>query len=340
MQRLQEAGAIGLDVLRLVAEGLGHALQHVDEARPAVPRGIGEVGAAPERLAVGRAEHGERPAALFPQDMQRLHVDGVDVGALLAIDLDVDEQLVHHRRDLRRFEALVRHDMAPMAGGIADREQDRPVGAPGLGQRLLAPRPPMNGIFGMLQQIGAGLGTQAIHAGCSPRLPSLLTRRTRECRSSFSASTGGFVGADAHEAGQPRTARWSRRDGGIAAQRMGEQAACRRHFVLLDGHEPVRGLADDRPGHGRDLATGQAAHDGVGIAAGQCRPARCIALEPAIRAFRLDDDEGRPLGQDRPQIADHRGGKPAHAGLDEHMRGPLRAIAARPPRAPARNSRA
>ena len=42
LQRLQEAGAVGLDVLRLVAEGLGDALQHVDEAWPAVPRGMGK----------------------------------------------------------------------------------------------------------------------------------------------------------------------------------------------------------------------------------------------------------------------------------------------------------
>ena len=144
----------------LSRKACGHAAQHVDEARPAVARGIGEVGAAPERLARRRAEHGERPAALLAQDLQRLHVDGVDVGPLLAVDLDVDEQLVHHRRHFRRFEALVRHDMAPVAGGVADREQDRPVGALGLGQRLLAPRPPVHGIVGVLQQVGAGLGAR------------------------------------------------------------------------------------------------------------------------------------------------------------------------------------
>src|SRR6185312_5371031 len=91
------------------------------------------------------------------------------------------------RRHVRRFEALVRHHMAPVAGGVADREQDRPVGAPGLGQRLLAPRPPMHRVVGVLQQVGAGLGAEAVHAGSSPRLPSLLINRTREWRSSFNA---------------------------------------------------------------------------------------------------------------------------------------------------------
>src|SRR5215468_7021365 len=82
--------------------------------------------------------------------------------------------------------------MAPMAGGVADREQDRPIGASCLRDRLLAPRPPMHGVVGVLQQVGAGLATQAIaafaHGGGSPRLPSLLISRTRAWRSSFSAS--------------------------------------------------------------------------------------------------------------------------------------------------------
>ena len=165
-QRLQQARAVGLDLVRLVMEGLRDAAQHVQKARPAVARGMGEVGAAPERLARRRAEHGERPAAWLAQHLQRLHVDRVDIGPLLAVDLDVDEQLVHERRHFRRLEALVRHDMAPVAGGIADRQQDRPVGALGLGERRLAPRPPMHGVVGMLQQVGTGLGGQAIAALC------------------------------------------------------------------------------------------------------------------------------------------------------------------------------
>src|SRR5262245_38223121 len=82
--------------------------------------------------------------------------------------------------------------MAPMAGGIADRKQDRPVGARGLGNRLLAPRPPVHRIAGMLQQVGAGLVGQPVaafaHGVGSPRLPSLLISRTRALRPSFSAS--------------------------------------------------------------------------------------------------------------------------------------------------------
>ena len=56
-----------------------------------------------------------------------VHVDRVEVGPLLAVDLDVDEALVHQRRGGRVLERLVRHHVAPVAGRVADREQDRLV---------------------------------------------------------------------------------------------------------------------------------------------------------------------------------------------------------------------
>ena len=76
---------------------------------------------------VGREEDGHRPAAVPGQRDDRVHVDRVEVGPLLAVDLDVDEVLVHQRRRLLVLERLVLHHVAPVAGGVADREQDRPV---------------------------------------------------------------------------------------------------------------------------------------------------------------------------------------------------------------------
>src|SRR3954465_6361827 len=56
-----------------------------------------EVGTAEERLAGGREEAGHRPAAMTRHRLSRLHVDGVDVRPLLAVDLHADEVLVHVR---------------------------------------------------------------------------------------------------------------------------------------------------------------------------------------------------------------------------------------------------
>ena len=123
-----EERSVLLDLAGLVAEDARDLLEDRDEGGPAVAGGRREVGAAPDRLAVGREEHGERPAALLAEGMERRHVDLVDVGPLLAIDLDVHEKPVHHGGGCRVLEALVGHDVAPMAGGVADREKDRLVG--------------------------------------------------------------------------------------------------------------------------------------------------------------------------------------------------------------------
>ena len=97
----------------------------------AVPVLRREVGAAVERHAVRREEHGHRPAAAAGHGLHGLHVDLVDVGPLLAVDLDVDEEAVHERGDLVVLERLALHDVAPVAGRVADREQHRLVLAAG-----------------------------------------------------------------------------------------------------------------------------------------------------------------------------------------------------------------
>ena len=62
-----------------------------------------------------------------------VHVHGVQVGALTPVDLHVDEVLVHQGGGLVVLERLVLHDVAPVAGGVPDREQDRLVLVAGAG---------------------------------------------------------------------------------------------------------------------------------------------------------------------------------------------------------------
>ena len=52
--------------------------------------------------------------------------------------------------------------MAPVAARIADGEKDQLAFLLRLGQRLLAPRKPINRIMGVLQEIGTRLLRQAI----------------------------------------------------------------------------------------------------------------------------------------------------------------------------------
>ena len=148
---LHQRVAVLSDLGGLLAEQPRYFSQHIRKGRAAVARGRRKIRATPDRLAVRRKEHRQRPAALFAEMMQRRHVDLVDVGALLAIDFDVDEQLIHHRRGHFVLETLVRHHVAPVAGGVSDREQDRLAGAFGLCQGFGAPRPPRDRIVLVLQ---------------------------------------------------------------------------------------------------------------------------------------------------------------------------------------------
>src|SRR5919197_619807 len=66
-----------------------------------------------------------------------VHVDRVHVRALLAVDFDVDEALVHESSRLVVLEGLVCHHVAPVTGGVADREQDRLVLLPRTRERFL-----------------------------------------------------------------------------------------------------------------------------------------------------------------------------------------------------------
>ena len=154
-----EGAADGLGVLghrvRAALPDLVKLAQQGRETGAAIARLRRKIGAAPVGLHVGSEEHGERPAALFPHQLQRLLVDRIDVGPFLAVDLDADEALVHHVRGGLVLETLVGHDVAPVTGRIADAQQDRPVFGLGPGQRRLAPRQPMNRIVFVLQQVRA-----------------------------------------------------------------------------------------------------------------------------------------------------------------------------------------
>ena len=71
---------------------VGDCAQHLAEARQPMARLRREVRPAEERLTLGSQEHGHRPAAVAGQCHDRVHVHRVEVGPLLAVDLDVHER--------------------------------------------------------------------------------------------------------------------------------------------------------------------------------------------------------------------------------------------------------
>ena len=143
--------------------GLGDGRQHFAEAGHAVSGLRRKVGAAVEGQALRRQEDGHRPAAAPGHGLQGIHVQGIHVRALLPIHLDVDEMLVHQRRQPLVFEGFVGHHVAPMTGGVAYRQEDGPAGVARRGQRLRVPGLPMHGIVGMLPEVGRKGVAEAVH---------------------------------------------------------------------------------------------------------------------------------------------------------------------------------
>ena len=86
-----------------------------------------EVGPAVEHLAVGRQEGRERPAALAGDRLHRPLVARVDVGPLVAVDLDADEMSLRILGELGVLVGLAVHHVAPVAPHRADIEQDRAI---------------------------------------------------------------------------------------------------------------------------------------------------------------------------------------------------------------------
>ena len=178
-ERAGELAAVVEDVGAAIRPRLGQRLQQARKAGQAVTVRRREIRPAVERRAVGREEDGHRPAALPRHRLHGLHIDVIDVGALLAIDLDAHEVAVHHGGGVGVLERLALHHVTPVAGGVADGQQNRLVFRLGARESLLAPRIPIDGVVRVLKQVRARLAGQAIfadglvaHGGLSARRAS------------------------------------------------------------------------------------------------------------------------------------------------------------------------
>ena len=107
------------------------------ERRQPVARRVREVRAAVERAPVGRQEDAHRPAAAAGHRLDRRHVDLVEVGPLLAVDLDRDEVPVQ----LARRSPRPRTTRAP-SRGTSGRPRSRSTGRSACPRPAPGPAPP------------------------------------------------------------------------------------------------------------------------------------------------------------------------------------------------------
>lgn len=139
-----------LDLLAALRPGGVDGVEHLGEGRdPPVARRR-EIGARVEGASVRQNEDAHRPAALPGEGLSGGHVGVVDVGVLLPIHLDRHEAGVQRLRGASVREGLGRHHMTPVAGGVADGDEDRHIPSASLLEGLRAPRMPVHGVLGVL----------------------------------------------------------------------------------------------------------------------------------------------------------------------------------------------
>jgi hypothetical protein len=112
---LQQVLSARADLLAVLAPGFGDRMQNLRPGGHPVA-GLGwEVGPAVERELLGCEEHVQRPASVTGHPLDGLHVERVDIRALLAIDLHAHEALVHQLGSARILEGLSLHHVTPVA---------------------------------------------------------------------------------------------------------------------------------------------------------------------------------------------------------------------------------
>ncbi|MPM56229.1 hypothetical protein SDC9_103031 [bioreactor metagenome] len=115
-----------------------------------------------KRHAVRVHEYARWPTAVAGERLAGAHIDAVDVGALLAVDLDGDIIAVEQLGHVVVLKALVRHHVAPVARGVADGEEYGFILAPRLFKRRVTPRVPVDGVVRVLQKIRRFFVYQAV----------------------------------------------------------------------------------------------------------------------------------------------------------------------------------
>src|SRR6185437_12336496 len=122
-----------------------------------------KIRAGKKRLLSRRQKHRHRPTTLTVIHRDRGgHVDLIEIRSFFPVYLNTDKPSVHEFCNGLVFKGLPFHHMAPVASGIADREQDGAIFFIGKLQGFRSPGIPVYGVVGMLQQIRAGFVNKTI----------------------------------------------------------------------------------------------------------------------------------------------------------------------------------
>ena len=155
--------------------------EDVGKPGTAVPGLRGKICPAVEGSPLRREEHRHGPPAVLPHRLQGGHIDPVEIGSLFTIDFDADEIPVEDGGDGIVFERLPLHHVAPVAGGVPDREEHGDVPVARAFKCLFAPGVPVDGIVGVLQEVGTLFVDQAVRFSFSVHPGTGARRGTCSC---------------------------------------------------------------------------------------------------------------------------------------------------------------
>ena len=161
-QGLHHARAFHFQFFPVVGPRRGEDPEECREPRPAPAVFWREIGAAKERFEAGRQPYAHRPPAVPSGRLHVGHVDPVDIGPLLPIDFHRYKVAIELRGDGPVLERLVRHHVTPMTGRVSDGEEDGLLLDPRPGEGFLAPGEPVDGVIGVLAQIGRLFAGEAV----------------------------------------------------------------------------------------------------------------------------------------------------------------------------------
>ena len=78
-----------------------------------------KIGTSEERELLRSEEDRQWPAPLPRRELEKFHIDRVDIRMLLPVDLDRDKVFIEDRSDFFIFEGLLRHHLTPSTPAIS-----------------------------------------------------------------------------------------------------------------------------------------------------------------------------------------------------------------------------
>jgi hypothetical protein len=160
---LRDHFATGLhNFIVFVLPGGGDALEDGAESGLTVAAVGSEICSTEKRSAVRRQKNGHGPTAAAGGGLHVGHVNVVDIRTLFAVYFYRDEGAVQNFGDLIVLKRFALHDVAPMARGITDGEEDWLVFVTGFFKSLFAPGIPVHWIVGVLLEVRAFFRNQMV----------------------------------------------------------------------------------------------------------------------------------------------------------------------------------